>query len=114
MSTLALDRSSTLRSTPPKASSDQSLRAVPGVTRMAGGAPPNVYAYWSRVGVYSTTSMTATYSHRAQPYMVTAQVLHPRHAQQRKRAGELSQEDVGGPLHAMLTAGHQPEEVRPT
>src|SRR4051812_38113423 len=80
---------------------------------MTGATPPNVYAYRSRVGVNSTTSMSATYSAGAQAYTVPAEVLDPRDSQQRHGARDLALEDRRGAVHAAFTAGHQAVQVGP-
>src|SRR3954465_3889201 len=88
--------------------------------RRSGATPPKVKAYCSNEGTISTTSMRhprkaqvrGAMPSRTQPGLVRA-LGPPGGTEQLHRAGDLLRQDVGGPLHAALAAGHQPVQIRP-
>ena len=57
----------------------------------------------SIAGTYLSAGRSRTWSR--------SKVGDPRDAEQREGAGDLLRQDVGGPLHAALAAGHQAVEV---
>ena len=88
-------------------------RAVPCAT---GATPPNVYAYCSRVGrelddVHGRNLLSAASG--AQPYVVRSRSATRVTPSSASVPLTSRLQDVGGPFHAPLAAGHQPVEVGP-